>query len=263
MVSGEWSGGRVVGWSGGRVVDIYEEITVAFVAVVPVPTRPRCGRSLTELRFRRGQRPAPNSCVGADSVDPTQTLAKESIEYEYEYEYEASFDVEPLRGWELVVKPRIREATGRLTPKALHNIAQGRDSAPWVGMRQPRSANPNGVLQMAGWGPEATFQGSRFRPDPSRARTTVADGGGGHTRIFRRQTEPHRPSQSYSKQRAARVQPQTHPKGRSDIIHPGGFASRGSRGCRPSLLDRSGYDSYDQRLNKTRHPPGAQVADLR
>ena len=33
------------------------------------------------------------------------------------------FDVEPLRGWVSVIKPQIREATGSLTPKALHNIA--------------------------------------------------------------------------------------------------------------------------------------------
>ncbi len=170
-------------------MDLCEEITVAFVAVVAVLTRPRCGRSPTEpprrpkVAVSAGAETAPSSCVDADSVDPTQTLAKESIEYEYEYrdaeyeyEYEASFDVEPLRGWALVMKPGIREATARLTPKALHNIAQGRDSAPWVAMRPPRSANPNGVLQRAGWGPEATFPGSRFRPDPSRPRTAVAGG---------------------------------------------------------------------------------------
>ncbi len=30
------------------------------------------------------------------------------------------------------------------------HVGQGRGSAPWVGMRHPRSVNPNGVFQMAG-----------------------------------------------------------------------------------------------------------------
>ena len=57
------------------------------------------------------------------------------------------FDVEPLRGWVSVIKPQIREATGRLTPKALHNIAQGRDSAPWVDVRQIRPQTPTGFYK--------------------------------------------------------------------------------------------------------------------
>ena len=45
---------------------------------------------------------------------------------------------------------RFRPGGTHSTPKALHNTAQGRAIAPWVGVRHPRSANPNGVLQTAG-----------------------------------------------------------------------------------------------------------------
>ncbi len=45
-----------------------------------------------------------------------------------------------FRSYDLAMNPRIPAAKSPITPKAFHIKAQGRDSAPWVALRMPRSA---------------------------------------------------------------------------------------------------------------------------